>query len=904
MFLPNQEQPLECAERICDIVLQTIAAHPTPLNVDCNVTGDADTAKITLSMNDGSWITWGNFNITVHPPKPVVTKVEPTKIAAGEIVTITGKNFKGNPNNMCIFLKGEKNGFIDIEPISVTEDVIIGKLPPQIPLVAHDVPHQLAVAIGEEGRGLIPLNEEEAKGVEVKKVWQLRAEEENMVVAPMKITPLRAEDNELPAFFSGGPQNGVLCVTIDEDWEAGMEVCINARVHQQCTGGDTRIAAQFNIEGSATDCAKAIAGLIQRSFAAHTSRPLHINTDVATTVDGAKITISMANGLPIIGGNVSITVKKPDCPYQIQDLEVNCTDENFMVCVDAIESLNGVSGLDFTFTHPTNIQHTGTVVYGPLVINSTGGNPNWVGNFISSPQAGTTTASFYFSPVAPNNTTFNGSGGVACFEFASNAEIDVASFEITGAIEEAYPNGDFIETCAESGTVTVDLTAAKGVFLKVWGNNPLPGDPSNSITDISELGGACNVLTPNITTLNGNGSFVVPHTVDFLQVSRLNPSCNPLFPAVEAFDLFRILQISGLSADFIPNIYQLKAADVDGNGRVNAGDATRAAARSIGTDCSYPLGNSEVLFSDWIFEEEDVVLNDPTWLIDTGYPNDTDVGADRRNVPLTDQCLQLNPPITDECDTTQTNIVAILKGDLDGTNVASNFKQALTGRLIINLDKATTPDKVDYHVPVYVEREEGEALDALSFQVKIDQTKHSFKRINTLGYDFNIINENYLEESGVLIVVAVPKTYIPVSEPILEIVFETKVEELCVADFSNYEGYLNGTISDMVVLLNTSVDCLDLSGVTTDIDPHILANFSLRVYPNPASENVTLQHTALQTSAEITFYNLLGEKVKTIPVSSKDTHHHIDLQEFSKGVYFVKLSHNGYGLATSKLIVE
>lgn len=86
----------------------------------------------------------------------------------------------------------------------------------------------------------------------------------------------------------------------------------------------------------------------------------------------------------------------------------------------------------------------------------------------------------------------------------------------------------------------------------------------------------------------------------------------------------------------------------------------------------------------------------------------------------------------------------------------------------------------------------------------------------------------------------------------------------------------------------------DLSGVLSS-DKFTKANFT--IYPNPATEvlNIELQNDA--TLENVTIYNNLGQKIKTVKQNT------VDVSTLAKGLYFVEVTTN-QGKASKKIIVE
>lgn len=94
-----------------------------------------------------------------------------------------------------------------------------------------------------------------------------------------------------------------------------------------------------------------------------------------------------------------------------------------------------------------------------------------------------------------------------------------------------------------------------------------------------------------------------------------------------------------------------------------------------------------------------------------------------------------------------------------------------------------------------------------------------------------------------------------------------------------------------------AVEVMGLTGT----NEHLLAQ-SVRIYPNPANEHVTITFDQkMQGNAQLTIYDMLGKVKYTTEPKSADTV--IDTSEWARGVYFVRLSLNNIQV-TRKVVVE
>lgn len=107
--------------------------------------------------------------------------------------------------------------------------------------------------------------------------------------------------------------------------------------------------------------------------------------------------------------------------------------------------------------------------------------------------------------------------------------------------------------------------------------------------------------------------------------------------------------------------------------------------------------------------------------------------------------------------------------------------------------------------------------------------------------------------------------------------------------------------SEYVIVVNY------ISGEVSVADaPATLGSFS--AYPNPATSSVTFQYTLANRSASdaanIVITNLIGNKVRVIPVAGNSGKKTVDLSNMVAGIYFYSMEINGKPVSTKKLIVK
>ena len=101
-------------------------------------------------------------------------------------------------------------------------------------------------------------------------------------------------------------------------------------------------------------------------------------------------------------------------------------------------------------------------------------------------------------------------------------------------------------------------------------------------------------------------------------------------------------------------------------------------------------------------------------------------------------------------------------------------------------------------------------------------------------------------------------------------------------------------------LFDSTVVCSPLSSVN-----NISQNPSLfTVYPNPSNGKFTVNIEGLQKeNCKLSIFNLVGKEIQTTFCKGQQSILDIDLSDFSKGIYFVKV-HNGKNSYTQKIITE
>ena len=92
-----------------------------------------------------------------------------------------------------------------------------------------------------------------------------------------------------------------------------------------------------------------------------------------------------------------------------------------------------------------------------------------------------------------------------------------------------------------------------------------------------------------------------------------------------------------------------------------------------------------------------------------------------------------------------------------------------------------------------------------------------------------------------------------------------------------------------------------LSEITSGIDELTRQNISVDIYPNPASDRITLR--GCEKANRIEIVNLYGETIYNKSIFTNPSSIDIDMKSFCKGIYFVRI-YTQEGLQTGKVILQ
>ena len=242
--------------------------------------------------------------------KVVIDAVLPLQGPPGTIINVQGSGFGNNPLGCCLVLK-QGNRMTATEVLTVQDDLITARIE-YVPPDADGVPQEVGLRFGDGQLTTVIPDFPDVVVEPDQWIWNFDEllGDPPAAAAPLPFVPTFVPPPSGTSFHSGPPQNGVLCVTIDEDWGQGTKINLYCRVHQQGTGSDTNFNnICFTLAGSRFDCAVRICNIIVQQMASHPTRPLFVNCTVTVQGGNAKITVSLPPPATMDQGTIDIVVK-------------------------------------------------------------------------------------------------------------------------------------------------------------------------------------------------------------------------------------------------------------------------------------------------------------------------------------------------------------------------------------------------------------------------------------------------------------------------------------------------------------------------------------------------------------------------------------------------------------------
>lgn len=624
------------------------------------------------------------------------------------------------------------------------------------------------------------------------------------------------------------------------------------------------------------------------------------------------------------------TPPDPVNEYAITSPTVNCQGDAFCVTLKAkTEVSTGIIGMDYCLQYDANLMEpTGNVTLGGVVNHS--GN-SYGAYKLNTNTPGQLHASIYYKGDAPVGTYFQGVGDVICVEFRLKAGTTITQGDLTSCeIVESYTLQDLTKT-ADAGSVTVsgDAQKVKGKLI-YWnqgaGDQPLAYDANNPanylVTNIYSTNSNGSATSTDAVQTDANGVFVFePAKGSHLSFQR-DITANPadIMSVINGMDCYYTALITTFDtqnngSQWVPNAFQMLAADVNMNGQVHAADITLMQQRITLKTAQYPqVWNHNVATGqplpnaapslDWRFVDAHTTFKGADFKPVSNYPVKNDQPADggywRDKVPAVSQYAPTTA--ASFCDQSFKNLFyGVLLGDVDGSWKTTQGGQMRTttekeGTLMVDLFNAEKLADGSFKIPVSYQY--NTTVHALDFKWGYDVRQLAVANIaaSSKGSDANVqMLWNNHQDKQVLLT---SYTLQGMGESATAYYLTVKAVDgdLNQEMFNNFSGFINGKAAHVKVI-STAKDLNTLKGAEAEVS----------VYPMPSTSGefaVSYSHIA-NTTPTFALHDLNGQKQVIATSITEDGKVKVKTQGLKTGMYVLKISdENGQLIATKRVMIQ
>lgn len=604
-----------------------------------------------------------------------------------------------------------------------------------------------------------------------------------------------------------------------------------------------------------------------------------------------------------IASNEASALTSSTAGYVLTNQNMNCRDASICMPVISNHTINGAIGFDFTVNYDVTKYSFDGVSINNAMINpahaeySTFVNPD-----------GTVKVIVNINGSAPINASFNGTGSLLCMNFTKNLTNEQGVHQINiGAVLESFSN-DAILHSSNNGIVTVTKDTLAAGTLRSWNNNsPLSynvNTPSQYL--ITKVYGSNNTGTTqstNYVTPNMNGKY--NHNIydgQYVKIIRDIAPTTVMMPYINGTDITMVKQIALGNPSFLPNAYQMIAADVNMDGQVTAGDVTLIKQRSTSLIGQFPQmwnATNGQASRDWLFVDSIMVASQASFQRSTTYPAYNGTGFNKNHVPLVGLSLPVAVVYSGNCPAfTASSYRGILLGDVNG-----NFNQTAAGgnksldinSMAFELDGAVQQTECIFDIPFYAGSQIGTDVNAIDFDIEFDSTNLEFIDITfatsteTSEQLFNQISTNRVLFTSSDLVAFAPSTLLGY------IRFKTTNNQIVPSDLGTIKSYING--EEKSVSVDGSINCLAQSGVK-----EVTESKNISIYPNPSKGTFNVELTSMKGEVTLSVVDFSGKMVKTI-ITEGGQIAKMDISELSKGIYMLHVNTNN-SITTYRIVKQ
>jgi hypothetical protein len=239
-------------------------------------------------------------------PAPVITSVSPSSGVSGDILTITGRGFGDNPDNLCVGLLADPA--VAMRVLSATDTrltVRVGAVP------SNAVPGPISVMLGQGNTALFtPV----LPGITVQNNWTWQGRRPGGVSANT-FTPIFVPPDPGVRWFFGqyNPGNGQLTIDLAGNWGPDARIWVELHVLSRGVWYDLQTCDIFAGSGTTLDCANKLKDLIVCGVQQGQGAVIPATvTDLGGGV--ARVTLLGVNDQFITIGSLSVCTSPPRVP--------------------------------------------------------------------------------------------------------------------------------------------------------------------------------------------------------------------------------------------------------------------------------------------------------------------------------------------------------------------------------------------------------------------------------------------------------------------------------------------------------------------------------------------------------------------------------------------------------------
>ena len=423
--------------------------------------------------------------------------------------------------------------------------------------------------------------------------------------------------------------------------------------------------------------------------------------------------------------------------------------------------------------------------------------------------------------------------------------------------------------------------------IKYWRDNTVFGSPENTARVYGQSPDHKYPVEMSAET-DAEGNYEVISYDRLLRISKEIPGdySNPdasisVLHSINGYDAFLLNKIVSESEDYIPELPDMLAADVNMDGLVNMEDLEQLSSRAVLSIPEYKQmwnyqGNDipsiEESSIDYVFFDKRKTSFNLEAKISKNYPADDGIGYSRYRFPdISDTVIapyEVENPYPDFLEAT---FLGLLLGDLDGSDVKSeeineNYKVKIAMGNAIK-----SPETIK--IPVYIENISGDPVYSIDGEIDFNDNSFSLQSINSEQTE-NVFAHH---KNNTLSFISYKTEGFNAEEQVLYI--NSDKSEILAGDFVKIVTYINGTRCMNELIINP---------LKTDEQDK---EKRLTVFPNPVNEQITISLPVI-TSDDIHFIitDVSGKRIKFLKLKSNgDSEISLNITDLEAGIYLLNI---------------